>query len=73
MDLKVIIDKRIMRTYTYKYSDLHKNQPLQILGMIGSVACGKSTLTKILTGITTQRHSDELHNNASIRLGYTNF
>jgi translation initiation factor 2 subunit 3 len=61
-----------MTEHIIYYSQVERNQPLAVLGMAGSVACGKSTLTKVITGVTTQKHSSELINNASIKLGYTN-
>lgn len=61
-----------MTEHIIYYSQVEKTQPLAVLGMAGSVACGKSTLTKVITGVTTQKHSSELINNASIKLGYTN-
>ena len=48
------------------------NQPILNIGMIGHVSNGKSTITKCLTGITTQRHSSEKQKNITIKLGYAN-
>lgn len=48
------------------------NQPVLNIGMIGHVANGKSTITKILTGTSTQKHADEKIRNITIRLGYAN-
>jgi translation initiation factor 2 subunit 3 len=42
------------------------------IGMIGHVANGKSTTTRCLTGISTQKHKSELARNITIRLGYAN-
>lgn len=47
-------------------------QPVLNIGMIGSVANGKSSITKALTGISTQKHSSEKQKNITIRLGYAN-
>lgn len=47
-------------------------QPIVNIGMIGHVSDGKSTLTKCLTGIATQKHKDELIRNITIKLGYAN-
>lgn len=47
-------------------------QPHINIGMIGHVSDGKSTLVKALTGQTTQRFSQEKHNNLTIKLGYAN-
>ena len=40
------------------------------IGMVGHVDHGKTSLTKALTGIWTDRHSEELRRGISIRLGY---
>ncbi len=40
------------------------------IGMIGHVDHGKTTLTKTLSGIWTDRHSEEIKRGISIRLGY---
>lgn len=47
-------------------------QPIMNIGMIGHVSDGKSTTTKTLTGISTQKHSQEKQKNLTIRLGYAN-
>lgn len=47
-------------------------QPVMNIGMIGHVSDGKSTITKNLTGISTQKHSQEKQKNLTIRLGYAN-
>ena len=52
--------------------DYMKKQAVINIGMIGHVANGKSTLTKQLTGKTTQQHSSEKQNNITIQLGYAN-
>jgi translation initiation factor 2 subunit 3 len=49
-----------------------KKQAIINIGMIGHVANGKSTLTKQLTGKSTQQHSSEKQNNITIQLGYAN-
>lgn len=48
------------------------NQPIINLGCLGCVSDGKSTLIKCLTGIKTQRHSQEKDKNISIKQGYAN-
>jgi translation initiation factor 2 subunit 3 len=48
------------------------NQPIINIGMIGHVSDGKSTLTKSLTGVQTQRYAKEQETNITIRLGYAN-
>jgi translation initiation factor 2 subunit 3 len=55
--------------------DLNKiilKQPIVNLGIIGHVSNGKSSVTKCLTGIATQKYSDEKKRNITIRLGYAN-
>ena len=47
-------------------------QPVINIGMIGHVSDGKSTITKSLTGVKTQKHSSEKLKNITIRLGYAN-
>ena len=56
----------------FKYTDIIKNQPLVNIGMIGHVASGKSTLTKQITGIKTQKFSSEKVRNITIEIGYAN-
>ncbi len=45
-------------------------QPTVNIGMVGHVDHGKSTLTKALTGIKTDVHSEEIKRGISIKLGY---
>ena len=47
-------------------------QPIINIGCLGSVSDGKSTLVAKLTGIKTQRHTDELKRNITINQGYGN-
>lgn len=49
-----------------------EHQPIMNIGMIGHVSDGKSTITKALTGVTTQKHSHEKQKNITIRIGYAN-
>jgi len=49
-----------------------QNQPTINIGMIGSVSNGKSSITEKLTGVKTQRHSNETKENRTIKLGYAN-
>ncbi len=48
------------------------NQPIINIGMLGSVSDGKLTTVHSLTGIKTQRHSDEMKRNITIKPGYAN-
>jgi translation initiation factor 2 subunit 3 len=48
------------------------NQPILNIGCFGSVSDGKSTLVEKLTGIKTQKHSNEKIKNITIKLGYAN-
>ena len=49
-----------------------ESQPVINIGMIGHVSDGKSTITKSLTGVVTQKHSAEKQKNITIKLGYAN-
>ncbi|MBD3262554.1 MAG: translation initiation factor IF-2 subunit gamma [Candidatus Altiarchaeales archaeon] len=42
------------------------------IGLIGHVDHGKTTLTKALSGVWTDKHSEEIKRGISIRLGYAN-
>jgi translation initiation factor 2 subunit 3 len=47
-------------------------QPILNIGCLGSVSDGKSTTIRQLTGIKTQRHSNEEIRNITIKPGYAN-
>lgn len=47
-----------------------QRQPEVNIGMIGHVDHGKTTLTQALTGVWTDRHSEEIKRGISIKLGY---
>ena len=47
-------------------------QPIITIGMIGHVSNGKSTITKAISGVATQKYSDEKERNITIKLGYAN-
>jgi translation initiation factor 2 subunit 3 len=53
-------------------SELQENQAIAQLAFLGSVAAGKSTINKALTGETTQKHTRELINGCTINMGYVN-
>jgi len=42
------------------------------IGLVGHVDHGKTTLTQALSGVWTDRHSEEIKRGISIRLGYAN-
>jgi translation initiation factor 2 subunit 3 len=46
------------------------HQPEINIGLVGHVDHGKTTLTKALSGVWTDRHSEEIKRGISIRLGY---
>jgi len=46
------------------------SQPEVNIGMVGHVDHGKSTLTQALSGVWTNRHSEETKRGISIKLGY---
>lgn len=47
-------------------------QPVMNIGLLGNVSHGKSTLVKVLTGISTQKSKREKINNSTQKLGYAN-
>jgi len=47
-----------------------ERQPEVNIGLVGHVDHGKTTLTKALSGVWTDRHSEEVKKGISIRLGY---
>lgn len=59
-------------SYENIINDAMQYQAIFNVGVIGHVANGKSTLTKNLTGVVTQKRKEELQKNMSIRLGYAN-
>ena len=54
------------------FNEVIQYQPIINIGCLGSVSDGKSTLVSKLSGIKTQRHSDELKRNITINQGYGN-
>jgi len=55
-----------------KYSEIIRNQPSVNIGIIGHVAHGKSTFTKSMSGVKTQKFSSEQERNITIHIGYAN-
>ena len=55
-----------------KLSELQELQGIATFALLGSVAAGKTSLTKLLTKKTTQKHSAELVNGCTIKMGYEN-
>ena len=47
-----------------------EGRPEVNIGMIGHVDHGKTTLTKVISGEWTDRHSEEIKRGISIKLGY---
>lgn len=52
--------------------DIRQKIPTIVIGTIGHVADGKSTITHALSGKKTQKYSNELVNGMTIVLGYAN-
>lgn len=53
-------------------ADVLQRQATHLIGTLGHVSEGKSTLIRSLTGIKTQRHAKEQERNITIHLGYAN-
>lgn len=53
-------------------TDIESSQPLVIIGTIGEVANGKTSLLRELTGVNLMRFKKEAEKNMTIKLGYTN-
>ena len=53
-------------------ADVLERQATHLIGTLGHVSEGKSTLIRALTGIKTQRYSKEQERNITIHLGYAN-
>jgi translation initiation factor 2 subunit 3 len=53
-------------------TDIECLQPLVIIGTIGEVANGKTSLLRELTGVNLMRFKKEAEKNMTIKLGYTN-
>jgi translation initiation factor 2 subunit 3 len=57
---------------TIREEEVLQRQATHIIGTLGHVSEGKSTLIRALTGIKTQRYSKEQERNITIHLGYAN-
>jgi len=53
-------------------NEIQENQPIITINSYGSVANGKSTLIKILSGINPMKYKKEIVKNMTIKLGYIN-
>jgi translation initiation factor 2 subunit 3 len=53
-------------------ADVIARQATHLVGTLGHVSEGKSTLVRALTGVRTQRHAAEQQRNITIHLGYAN-
>jgi translation initiation factor 2 subunit 3 len=59
-------------TLTIRESEVLERQATHLVGTLGHVSEGKSTLVRALTGVKTQRHTKEQERNITIHLGYAN-
>jgi translation initiation factor 2 subunit 3 len=59
-------------TLTIREADVLARQATHLVGTLGHVSEGKSTLIRALTGVKTQRHAKEQERNITIHLGYAN-
>lgn len=57
---------------TIHEADVLTRQATHLIGTLGHVSEGKSTLVRALTGVRTQRYSAEQGRNITIHLGYAN-
>lgn len=53
-------------------NEIQQSQPTLNIGIFGPVFAGKSSVTKCLTHVKTQKHSEELKRNITMKLGYAN-
>lgn len=53
-------------------AEVLERQATHLVGTLGHVSEGKSTLIRALTGVKTQRHAAEQERNITIHLGYAN-
>jgi translation initiation factor 2 subunit 3 len=59
-------------TLTIHEAEVLTRQATRLVGTLGHVSEGKSTLIRALTGVKTQRHAKEQERNITIHLGYAN-
>lgn len=57
---------------TIREAEVLARQATRLIGTLGHVSEGKSTLIRALTGVKTQRHASEQERNITIHLGYAN-
>jgi translation initiation factor 2 subunit 3 len=59
-------------TLVIREAEVLERQATHLIGTLGHVSEGKSTLIRALTGVKTQRHAKEQERNITIHLGYAN-
>jgi len=59
-------------SYVISLKEQQELQGISTLALLGSVSAGKTSMCKFLTGETTQKHSAELVNGCTIKMGYKN-
>lgn len=68
---KVVVGKEVEKIKDVARVDEFASEQAELnIGMVGHVDHGKTSLTKQLTGVWTDTHSEELKRGISIRLGY---
>jgi translation initiation factor 2 subunit 3 len=67
-----LIEVKTNRTVTISLNEQQKKQGISTFALMGSVAAGKTSICKFLTGETTQKHRAELINGCTIKMGYKN-
>lgn len=66
------MSETLKETLIIREEDVLERQATHLIGTLGHVAEGKSTLIRALTGVKTQRHQKEQERNITIHLGYAN-
>jgi hypothetical protein len=59
-------------SFGFLFIKIQTDRLLNLIGTIGHVAHGKSTVVKALTGVLTVRFKNEKERNITIKLGYAN-